>query len=241
MNTAVGADITADDLIEKLEQRAASKEVRNIILTTTPSLTSAHQTSQEARAHAQNKARQREQQKAERMVNDKSRYQKIMRKVRALVRKNHGIYPKDLLGDELKVVVRFLGLVCKPNRRTNKYVVAHIRHTLPQHSHTHIPCHFYVGLINLKDSGRACSTFCPLRTTAAAILQAVKKKTTSTTRRPNPRTTTTMLPRTRRVKPRTHEDADAAIALPLWEVCVWVWVWVGVYELVCNECVCAPV
>jgi len=46
-----------------------------------------------------------------------------MRKVRALVRKNHGIYPKDLLGDELKVVVRFLGLVCKPNRRTNKYVV----------------------------------------------------------------------------------------------------------------------
>ena len=57
------------------------------------------------------------------MVNDKSRYQKIMRKVRALVRKNHGIYPKDLLGDELKVVVRFLGLVCKPNRRTNKYVV----------------------------------------------------------------------------------------------------------------------
>ena len=43
------------------------------------------------------------------MVNDKSRYRQIMRKVRALVRKNHGIYPKDLLGDELKVVVRFLG------------------------------------------------------------------------------------------------------------------------------------
>ena len=81
-----------------------------------------HQTSQEARVRAQNKARQREQEKAERMVSDKSRYRQIMRKVRALVRKNHAIYPKDLLGDELKVVVRFLGLEPKPNRRTNKYV-----------------------------------------------------------------------------------------------------------------------
>ena len=72
---------------------------------------------------AQQKARVREQEKAQRMVSDKSRYRQIMRKVRGLLRKNHNIYPKDLLEDELKVVVRFLGLVCQPNRRTNKYVV----------------------------------------------------------------------------------------------------------------------
>ena len=72
----------------------------------------------------------REQKKAEQMVSDKSRYRQIMRKVRALLRKNHGIYPKDLLGDELKVVVRFLGLEPKPNRRTNKYVNISIVHAL---------------------------------------------------------------------------------------------------------------
>ena len=176
MNTAVGADITADDLIKKLEQRAASKEVCNEQCPLHNPIPHLNQTSQEARVHAQNKARKRQQEKAERMVSDKSRYKKIMRKVRSVLRKNHGIYPKDLLGDELKVVVRFLGLEPKPNRRTNKYVnifiiyaclfarllafslFLHTQHIIFIYLYLFFVCTL-VGSINLKDSGRVCSTF----------------------------------------------------------------------------------